>query len=143
MKEYDYTYEDTWERRSSQIGLIGTSYAEFLLSDHWKTCVAKANTRTCYDHCEFCNRKRDHLHHATYKHLGTKSELMGVYPVCKEHHQMIHELSKESKLSVRLVTLYFRNPNNHVCNKHIKKLNPGFYDMIPPYLEKYGKVNRP
>ena len=103
LKRADYTYEDTWNRRIAS--LDGMTYEDYLKSDHWKRVKYKASKRPNYQMCEFCDSTKVELHHKTYKWINTKFELSAIIAVCREHHQEIHYLAKENKISVRKATI--------------------------------------
>lgn len=140
MSKYDCTYKDTWITREVRLKELGMTYPEFLNSPMWRATIKKADSRIQYSTCEFCNRKREELHHANYKWLGTKNELSKVYAVCSEHHELVHELAKKSNLSVRLVTNYLRDPMSLRCNAEIKRYNPDFYSIFDSIIPKYSYV---
>lgn len=99
----DRTYKDTWETRDKS--LLGKSYRDFLKSSHWKKVKAKTLRRKKYSKCKFCgSTKNIELHHSNYKWLGTKDELRSVIPLCRTHHQEVHDLAKAEGISVRIAT---------------------------------------
>lgn len=142
MNNYDYTYQDTWITRDTKLKKLNLTYDEYLNSDYWKQTLKKANSRSIYNKCEYCSNKRDDLHHSSYKWLGEKNELMLVYPACHEHHNFIHQLAKESNLSIRLVTNFLRNPINPICNKNIKKYSVDFYEKLSTLRKFYPDVEQ-
>lgn len=130
----DITYQDTWETRKSRLNELGfTNYQEFLNSRFWKETREKAATRNNYSSCEICGDKNVHLHHSSYKWLGTKDELRCINAFCSLHHSMIHKLAKTSGISVRLSTNLFRSKatNKRVLSES-KKVNT---DVVKIYHE--------
>jgi hypothetical protein len=114
MLHFDKTYSDTWERRT--LLLNGTTYGDYLASDAWSLVRKKANRRKKYKNCLCCGNPRTELHHKDYKWIFTKDELRSVIPICRTHHQEIHDLAKEQKISVRLAT------NQTLAKYKIKRL---------------------
>ena len=110
-RKLDKTYSDTWKNRS--LFLSGFSYEEYLKSDHWLSVRKKAHGRKAYQKCKFCSCTKIDLHHTTYKWIFTKFELRAIIPLCREHHEEVHEYAKKHKYSVRVAT----NKINHI---HIK-----------------------
>lgn len=73
------------------------SYDEYLQSEHWqrfrkKFFKAKKIKKTCY----LCRKSNwdVELHHRTYERLG-KERLNDVIPVCRRHHEQLHNLLNE------------------------------------------------
>lgn len=106
MKNVDYTFEDTWNRRSNNLNNM--TYEEYLKSEHWQKVKRKAKRRLNYQKCEFCESKNVELHHITYKWILTPFELRGIISLCRKHHQDVHDLAKEKNISVRLATTELR-----------------------------------
>jgi len=104
MKNLDTTYEDTWIRRESNLEKI--SYKDYLNSDWWKEVKKKAKAKPeTYGKCQFCDNKENiELHHTSYKWIFTKDELRTIIPLCREHHQMVHDYAKVNNVSVRIAT---------------------------------------
>jgi hypothetical protein len=104
MKNLDTTYEDTWIRRESNLENI--SYKDYLNSDWWKEVKKKSKMRPeTYSKCQFCNTdKHIELHHTSYKWIFTKDELRNIIPLCREHHQQVHDYAKVNNVSVRVAT---------------------------------------
>ena len=103
MAKVDRTYEDTWNTRNES--LLGKSYKDFLKSSHWKKVKAKALRRKKYSKCQFCGSEENiDLHHRTYKWIDTKHELRDIIPLCRKHHEEVHDLAKSKKISVRIAT---------------------------------------
>jgi hypothetical protein len=107
MKEIDYTYEDTWTRRDSN--MIHNTYQEYLASDWWKAVKQKAQKRKCYQFCLFCKSTKNlHLHHTSYKWIYTKDELRTIICLCKNCHNEVHDYAKTNLVSVRIATNLIR-----------------------------------
>ena len=104
MKELDYTYEDSWIRRESNLKEI--TYREYLNSDWWRTIKKKAESRPeTYGKCQFCGCSANiDLHHTSYKWIFTSRELSVIIPLCREHHYEVHQYAKDNKVSVRVAT---------------------------------------
>jgi hypothetical protein len=103
MKKLDYKFEDTWIRRESNLDNI--SYKDYLNSNWWKEIKNKAKQREHYCKCQFCNTDKNiELHHTSYKWIFTKDELRTIIPLCREHHQEVHDYAKVNNLSVRVAT---------------------------------------
>lgn len=137
----DTTYEDTWNTREERLRELGMSYKEFLLSDTWKAVKLKASSRKNYQTCEFCDCTKVELHHSSYKWLGTKDELRTVYACCRYHHELIHKMSKELNISVRLSTNYFRNYKNRFRNKKITKIACVTQEQLEQYLKVFNRTD--
>ena len=103
----DVTYSDTWKTRSNNLSM---PYSEFLKSDHWLAVKKKAALRKDkYGSCEVCGTTKNiELHHTSYKWIGTKNELCNVIPLCRTHHQKVHDVAKETGTSVRRATIAVR-----------------------------------
>ena len=91
-RQCDRIYKDTWDRR--ECNLNGTTYEEYLQSEHWQTIKAKALRRKKYRRCTFCPNTKVQLHHKDYKWINTPYELRSIIPVCDSHHRMIHRFAK-------------------------------------------------
>lgn len=104
MEEIDYTYEDTWIRRESNLNNI--TYKDYLSSDWWKAIKDKALSRPdTYSKCQFCGSGDNiDLHHTSYKWIFTNRELSVIIPLCREHHYEVHSYAKSNKVSVRVAT---------------------------------------
>lgn len=81
-------------------------YNEYLKSDEWAWKKRKWLKRKRFKKCQKkgCNSTHIEVHHVSYKRVGKIDEGKDVIPLCREHHQKVHDLSKELKLSVRLAT---------------------------------------
>ena len=102
----DMTYNDTWETRDKSLKRLGLiNYEEFLRSEHWLHMRKKAQGRENYKMCEACGRRHElDLHHSSYKPIGTSRELINVNTFCRKCHANIHNLARESGVSVRICT---------------------------------------
>jgi len=98
----DRTIQDTYTTRYENLN--GLDYQEYLKSDHWQMVKKKAKRRKAYQKCQFCDSKNIYLHHTSYKLILTKDELRSIIPLCRTHHQEVHDLSKTNKCSVRIAT---------------------------------------
>ena len=84
--------------------LMNVSYKEYLKSKEWGQIKEKIKKRKRFKKCAFCNDTKIELHHKTYKWVGTKHELKALIPVCRKHHQEIHDLANKEKISIRIAT---------------------------------------
>jgi hypothetical protein len=105
-KGLDMTLSDTWKTRDEMLG--GMTYPEYLQSDHWRRLKYKARQRPNYQKCEFCPSILIELHHTSYKWLLTEHDLSTIIPLCREHHQEVHDFANATDLSVRLATIKVR-----------------------------------
>ena len=137
MQQLDMTYEDTWNTRELRLSELGITYSEFLSSEHWLDTIKKSYSRSCYNNCDFCSKPRIDLHHSSYKWLMTKDELRVVYPTCRIHHKLVHDLCKEFGISVRLGTRVLRNPFNQYTMKQIQRISPRFKSEFVDFLRPY------
>lgn len=113
-RKIDRTYTDTWQTRS--IVLDDISYAEYLKSEEWQRIKRKALKREFYSKCLKCGATENlELHHRSYKWIGTKSAMQGLVPLCRTHHQQIHDYAKANKVSVRVAT-------NTICKEEYLKI---------------------
>lgn len=110
-RSLDLTHNDTWRTRGKN---LKTSYEEFLQSDHWKEVKKKALSRKkTYGKCQICGTDKNiDLHHTSYKWIGTKHELRNIIPLCRRHHNEVHEYAKKTGYSVRISTLNVKNLYN-------------------------------
>ena len=100
-KKGERTFADTFTTRSAK---LKTSYKDYLKSDHWKRVKAKTKRRKKYRKCMFCGSRKVELHHTTYKWIYTKKELLAIIPLCRTHHQEVHDFSANNNISVRLAS---------------------------------------
>jgi len=98
----DRTIQDTYTTRYENLN--GLDYQDYLKSDHWQMVKKKAKRRKAYQKCQFCDSKNIDLHHTSYKWILTKDELRSIIPLCRTHHQEVHDLSNKNKCSVRIAT---------------------------------------
>jgi hypothetical protein len=71
--------------------LQNMSYAEYLLTDHWRA-IKKAALAWAGQRCQVCNRKDEelHVHHRVYTRRGCeRPEDLTV--LCRTHHALFHE----------------------------------------------------
>lgn len=100
---------------SQKISSLGfKSYDEYLVSPHWqdfkKRFYSSSRRKSCLC-CELPNFEVE-LHHITYARLG-KERLSDVIPVCRYHHEIIHQLLSEhynNDLSCTLALVAFLAP---------------------------------
>ena len=127
----DMTYEDTWNTRMERLTELGmTSYEDYLLSPQWVESKAKAHKRPNYNKCEVCSSKLVQLHHSGYAWIGTKFELRSVNAFCALHHKLIHDLAKETGVSVRLCTNIVRDPYSETSKTQILEVNKDFFKIF-------------
>jgi hypothetical protein len=69
------------------------SYAEYLDSELWQQTKRRYYASDYPKRCLVCGRPEVDLHHRTYVRLG-KEELFDLVPLCREHHQRLHEMIK-------------------------------------------------
>ena len=137
QEQLDITYTDTWDTLHTRLNELQMTYQECLQSSLWFAAVRKANSRGCYNLCEFCNSPRDDLHHSSYKLLLTQRELRNVYPACNEHHTMLHNLARTYGISVRLATNILRSTENRLSRETIEMINPHCMKELPDFLRQY------
>jgi hypothetical protein len=98
----DITYSDTWKTRNEVLG--DRSYQEYLQSPEWAALKERASSREHFKYCWVCGSSEGiERHHTSYKWLNLL-DLRNVRPICRLHHQEIHDLAKAEKISVRLAT---------------------------------------
>lgn len=70
---------------------------EYLESPYWKNIKKEIySTRECS--CESCGSIGNlELHHKTYKYLGTEDEKKYLYILCRDCHQLVHDLHNLNK----------------------------------------------
>lgn len=85
---------------SQKITALGfSSYEEYLESEWWKTFRKKFfRSRVTKKYCLVCAGDGEYnytveLHHLTYDRLGAE-RLKDVIPLCREHHEQVHEILK-------------------------------------------------
>lgn len=121
------TYKETWERRRKNLEF--DTYQEFLESDYWKRVKEKASKRDNYQQCEYCDCGKVELHHQNYDHIHTKDELGPIIAVCRDHHQLIHDIAKNFNVSVRI--------SSRSVYKYHKK-----HQFLPKSLDEFNKVKK-
>ena len=125
----DKTYYDTWNTRNSKLKF--DNYSEYLKSEEWKKVKYKISKRPFYHKCYICNTKNNlEIHHRSYKWINTKLYMMNLVALCRNCHQLIHDISKDNNISVRMVTKKTRK---------IKKINPTLkgYEIKNIFNNKY------
>src|SRR5438105_4622698 len=65
-------------------------YAAYLRSDHWREFRDRYRESSLRQICVICGSPKAALHHITYCRLG-REELTDVVPVCRKHHEQIHQ----------------------------------------------------
>lgn len=87
------------------------SYEEYLNSDIWQNFRKRYFKSRRRKHCMCCRTPNFEveLHHLTYDRLG-KERLADVVPLCREHHEAVHEILKQQynndiRWSERIVAL--------------------------------------
>lgn len=71
------------------------SYADYLDSPHWLGFRERYRSSGLPMRCKVCGLNRIQLHHHTYERLG-REELADVTPLCRDHHESVHEWLKTS-----------------------------------------------
>lgn len=71
------------------------TYAEYLASEHWSDFRKRYKVAGRRMTCLVCGAKPIQLHHRTYARLG-RERFEDVIPVCRPHHEAIHEWLKTS-----------------------------------------------
>ena len=98
------TYKDTWSVRNKALG--DESYKDYLSSEHWTELKSLLRNDKKYNTCRFCESKSVELHHLTYSTIRTDKEKKKIIPVCRFHHQMIHDVSRLLNLSAAKATSF-------------------------------------
>lgn len=100
----DRSIKDTYDSRRKII--TNEQYGYYLISPQWikkkKRALKKKRFKTCCK--KGCTNTKVDLHHKKYDNIGAANELTDVVPLCREHHKRIHDLSKETGMSVHLCT---------------------------------------
>jgi hypothetical protein len=88
-----------------------SNYRKYLKSARWKKINKCLRSHPNYQECSVvgCCETNIELHHTTYKNLGDDKELLDIVPVCREHHQQIHDLQKQERFSILEATLEIVN----------------------------------
>lgn len=82
---------DKFARFHEQLRLRGySSYDEYLASPEWTAFKAWYAKSKFPQHCIVCKSKQFELHHWRYEDIG-QDELHDVIPLCRDHHQQIHQ----------------------------------------------------
>jgi hypothetical protein len=104
-------YKNNYTKRNKRLRELGfSSYSEYLKSDTWKTNKKRllSSKRFREKKCFCGSTKSVCIHHITYKNIGNE-KVQDVIPVCKFHHEMIHNYEKEKDCSIRKATHTVRN----------------------------------
>lgn len=73
------------------------NYYEYIKSSRWKK--KRIKTMNLHgDRCCICGNKRVEIHHKTYKDLGEENERYHLIPLCREHHESVHDFCKKEKV---------------------------------------------
>ena len=112
MRITERTINDTYNSRREI--LSNNDYRDYLKGDYWRRLKIKALKKKRFRRCrkKSCLNTVVELHHTSYKRMFTKDELKDIIPLCRNHHQLIHDISKKTGLSVKLSTnmvIYNRN----------------------------------
>ena len=115
---------------SQKINSMGySSYQEYLQSEHWQQFRKKYyRSKKTKKYCIICSTDEVYnfnieLHHKTYTRLG--SELLSdVVPVCREHHELIHDIIRDKyrgDVGCTVYVLAFLAPKsrNRAVRRHI------------------------
>lgn len=99
----DKTHADTWKTRSM---FLEVDYRSFLQSDHWRKIKEKTKKRMhYYGKCKICGSTNNiELHHESYNFVNTDQELRNIVPLCRTHHQEVHDYAKHNNISVKRAT---------------------------------------
>jgi len=105
-RERTINAKDTWKIRDAILKEIGfSSYSDFLNSEYWKRIKEKAFNRKYYHKCSICGSYSNiELHHKHYDLMGNANELNAILPVCRLHHELIHEYQKLTNTSLRFAS---------------------------------------
>lgn len=77
-------------------GLGFASYQDYLNGDHWRDFKKRYVAAKMPTTCAVCGCKPVQLHHHSYDRLG-KEEFADITPLCRAHHEAVHEWLKEHK----------------------------------------------
>lgn len=84
----------SWQKFRGRLEYLGfVSYEEYLDSERWRQTKQQYYASDYPKHCLVCGWHEVELHHRTYVRLG-KEELFDLVPLCREHHQQLHEMIK-------------------------------------------------
>lgn len=108
IKAKDNTYADTWKTRSM---FLKGDYREFLNSEHWRKVKEKTKKKMhYYGQCKICgSTKNIELHHQSYNFVNTDQELLNIIPLCRIHHQEVHDYAKQNNISLKRATQLLLN----------------------------------
>lgn len=113
LKAKEETHADTWKTRSM---FLKEDYKTFLNSDYWLSVRNKTKKKMhYYGKCKICGSNQGvELHHESYSQINTQFELSNIVPLCRIHHQSIHDYAKENNVSLKIATALFLNKSNNV-----------------------------
>lgn len=95
---------------------LGMTYKEYLKTDHWREVKRRYYSRNSKE-CRICGAKHNvHLHHKTYKRLGREYD-MDLVPLCKRHHNELHEQSDD-------MSYLWQKTKNYVRTEKKKQRKP-------------------
>jgi hypothetical protein len=81
------------------------NYDSYLKSEEWFKVKNIFLSNRKYPKCAYCNTKENlQVHHLSYNRLGTTGELKDLMVFCSDHHEQIHKIEKEEKVSIRTAT---------------------------------------
>jgi hypothetical protein len=84
----------SWEKHRVRLEFLGfVRYEEYLNSELWRQTKQQYYASDYPKHCLVCGWPEFQLHHRTYVRLG-KEELFDLVPLCREHHERLHEMIK-------------------------------------------------
>jgi hypothetical protein len=144
MTEYNYN-RIQFQYRNDQLRDKGyEDYQEFLKSDFWKELKEKLKQKPFYQKCSCCGNKEEiELHHINYKDILNSSSERFIFPVCRDCHQKIHNISREQNISFKNASRKLRKINNYVLENRKKTKIKLDSSIIPKKKkEKLGKVKR-
>lgn len=119
---YNYIKSPQWQAKRKQ----------YYSSKLYKTLKQNNKGWVCY--CCGATDKQLDLHHRTYKRLGNENIAVDLVPVCRDCHHSIHELHKNSPVSLWTATKKIRARHNKRKRKESQglqgKKSPTKKDMI-------------
>lgn len=83
--------------------LNNTEYTTYMRSDAWRSKRALFLASDDGKKCHVCNepyKKGSHVHHRTYKRFGDEDLSKDLVLACEPCHVLIHEIARETKMSV-------------------------------------------
>lgn len=133
----EVSHSDTWRVRNEKLNI---SYKEYLNSDHWRNLKKTAAKRpNNYGSCRFCGcTKNIELHHKTYRWIMTPYDLSTIVPLCRTHHQEVHDYAKENNLPIEKATSF-------LTKKYMNKNKLGVENSLVNNInaKKKSKTSKP